>query len=279
MVDVTSPANALVKRIVRLRERRAREREGIVVVEGARELRRAVEAGWRLDLLAICPERYSPDARAAEDGLRSAARETRTFGPEAFDKASLREGPDGMLGLFTTRRPTLDELPWRPGARYLVLVGIEKPGNVGALLRTAAAAGAEAVFLSGAGTDVGNPNVVRSSMGSVFSLPVLTLPGATVREALRARGVRLVTTSPAAPLPFWDVDLAGSVAVVVGPEHVGLDAAWRAAADVDVHIPMAHAVDSLNASTAGALVLFEAVRQGRASASARSAASRHGVTD
>jgi RNA methyltransferase, TrmH family len=279
MADVTSPANALVKRIVRLRERRAREREGVMVVEGARELRRAVEAGWRLDLLAICPERYSPDARAAESELRSAAVETLTFGPDAFDKASLREGPDGLLGLVATRRATLEDLAWRPGARYLVLVGLEKPGNVGALLRTAAAAGAEAVFLSGAGTDVGNPNVVRSSMGSVFSLPVLTLSDATLREALRARGVRLVTTSPAGPLPYWDVDLTGSVAVVVGPEHTGLDAAWRAAADVDVHIPMAHAVDSLNAATAGALVMFEAVRQARTGTHAHPSAGRRGVAD
>jgi RNA methyltransferase, TrmH family len=260
---VTSPTNPLVKRLVRLRERRAREREGVFVVEGARELTRAVGAGWSLDLLASCPERFSPDAATAAAGLVAAAAEHRRLGAAAFERASLRQHPDGLLGVVRARSVEPEALPWPEAACYLVIAGLEKPGNVGALLRSAAAAGVDGVFVTGAGTDLGNPNVVRASMGSLFALPVLTMSDDEARAALRSHGVRLVTTSPDAAETFWDADLGGTVAVVVGPEHEGLDASWRRAADVEVRIPMAGGVDSLNAATAGGLVLYEVLRQRR----------------
>ncbi|MBA2665744.1 MAG: RNA methyltransferase [Trueperaceae bacterium] len=261
--DVTSPTNALVKRLVKLRERRTREREGVFLVEGARELTRAVQAEWHLDVLATCPELHSPDATEAAGRLHEAARDTRRFGVQAFERASVRQNPDGLMGVVRMRRVALDDLPWPAGACYLVIAGLEKPGNVGALLRTASAAAVEAVFVTHAGTDLGNPNVVRASMGSLFSLPVLTLSDELLRAALEARGVRLVTTTPTARTTYWDADLSGTIAIVVGPEHEGLDAAWRDAADVEVGIPMAGAVDSLNAAASGALVLFEVVRRRR----------------
>jgi RNA methyltransferase, TrmH family len=267
--DVTSPTNPLVKRLVRLRERRAREREGVLVVEGARELTRAVQAGWPLEMLASCAAFHSPDARAAEARLVAAANDHRRLAPAAFLRASLRQHPDGLLGLV--RRPDLDvdALPWPDEACYLVIAGLEKPGNVGALIRSAAAAGVEAVFVTGAGTDLGNPNVVRASMGSLFALPVLALSDDDARAALRAHGVRVVTTSPDASLTFWDAELTGAVAVVVGPEHAGLDDAWRRAADVEVTVPMSGTTDSLNAATAGGLVLYEVLRQRRGRAPGR----------
>jgi RNA methyltransferase, TrmH family len=268
--DVTSPANALVKRLVRLRERRARDRERVLVVEGARELDRAVQAGWPLELLVTCPERFSPDAAAVSPGLVAAAREHRRFAAPAFDRASVRQHPDGLLGLVARREVEPGSLAWRAGACYLVIAGLEKPGNVGALLRTAAAADVEAVWVTGRGTDLGNPNVVRASMGSLFALPVLVQDDEEARAALQAHGVTIVTTSPAATLSYWDADLSGTIVVVVGPEHEGLDVGWRQAADLEIAVPMAGRVDSLNAATAGGLVLYEAMRQRRL----RSAASR-----
>ncbi len=262
--DVHSPTNPLVKRFVRLRARRPREREGLLVVEGARELTRAVQAGWSLALLASCPERFSPDAEAALALLQGAAGEHRRFGPAAFDRASLRQHPDGLLGLVRWREVDPESLPWPDTACYLVIAGLEKPGNVGALLRSAAAAGVDAVFVTGAGTDLGNPNVVRASMGSLFALPVLALADEHARALLGSHGVRVITTSPDASETFWDADLTGAVAVVIGPEHEGLDAAWRGAADLEVRVPMAGSVDSLNAATAGGLVLYEVLRQRRA---------------
>lgn len=263
---IRSLTNPLVKRLVRLRERRAREREGVTVVEGARELARALEGGWPLELLAWCPERFSDEARAQHGALLGAASQRRRLAPEAFDKASRREGPDGLIGLLRPRRFQLDELAWPPDGLYLVVAGLEKPGNVGALLRSADAAGCDAVFVTGAGTDLANPNVVRASMGSLFSRPVLALDDDSVREALRQHGVRIVATSPAARTRYWSLPLTGPVAIVIGAEHAGLDAAWLEAADALATIPMRGRADSLNAATAGALVLFEALRQRDAAA-------------
>ncbi len=258
---IRSVGNALVKRLVRLRERREREREGVVLVEGARELVRASTAGWPLDLLVSCPESFSVEATGAADGLAARAAERRRFAPAAFAKVSMRERPDGLLGVVRPPRLTLDDLPWPRDGLYLVIAGVEKPGNVGALLRSADAVGVDAVFVTGGGTDLGNPNVVRSSMGSLFTQAVLAVDDEALRAALRHRGVRLVATSPAADRSYWSARLEGSVAVVVGPEHAGLDESWLAAADEAVAIPMRGAADSLNAATAGALVLFEALRR------------------
>ena len=263
---IRSRANMLVKRLVRLRERRARQREGVMLVEGARELDRAVAAGWQLDLLAWCPEAYTADAHSAADDLLAAAAGSRRFAPDVFAKVSLREHPDGLIGVVRTPRLTPDDLAWPSGGLYLVVAGIEKPGNVGALLRSADAVGCDAVFLTGEGTDLGNPNVVRASMGSLFSRPVLHVDDAGLRSSLRNHGVRLVATSPSADREHWSASLLGSVAVVVGPEHSGLDAAWLTAADEVVSIPMRGAADSLNVATSGALVLFEALRQRAAAA-------------
>ena len=258
---VRSLTNPLVKRLVRLRERRAREQEGVALVEGARELTRALAGGWTVELLVWCPERFSSDARAQHGALMAAAREQRRFAPEAFDKASQRERPDGVIGLARAPERSVDDLAWPIDGLYLVIAGLEKPGNVGALLRSADAAGCDAVFVTGAGTDLANPNVVRASMGSLFSQPVLHVDDALLRAALRARGVRVVATSPAAPVLYWSQPLTGAVAIVVGPEHDGLDAAWLDAADALVAVPMHGRADSLNVATTGALVLFEALRQ------------------
>lgn len=259
---VRSTSNALVKRLVRLRERRAREREGVVLVEGARELARAVGAGWPLELLAWCPEAYSEEAAAVADELTAHASSQRRFAPAAFARVSLRERPDGVLGLVRPPALGLEVLAERSDGLYLVVAGMEKPGNVGALLRSADAVGVDAVFVTGAGTDLGNPNVVRASMGSLFTQPVVAVAEeAALRAALRSAGVRLVATSPGAERLFWTARLGGAVAVVVGPEHEGLDAAWLGAADEVVAIPMRGRADSLNAATAGALVLYEALRQ------------------
>lgn len=263
---IRSRSNALVKRLVRLRERRARQREGVTLVEGARELDRAVTAGWQLALLARCPEVYSADARSLADRLLEVSASSRRFAADVFAKVSLREHPDGLLGLVRTPTMTLDALSWPADGLYLVVAGLEKPGNVGALLRSADAVGCHAVFLTGEGTDLGNPNVVRSSMGSLFSQPVLHVDDASLRGAFRHRGVRLVATSPSANSDHWSASLVGSVAVVVGPEHSGLDADWLTAADEVVSIPMRGATDSLNVATSGALVLFEALRQRAAAA-------------
>ncbi len=260
---ISSPSNPLVKRLVRLRERRARDAEGVALVEGAREVVRALDGGWRPRLIATCAALASPEAAAVADRLDAAGAERVELGAAAFAKVSLRQHPDGVLALVVPPERDLEGLPWPADGLYLVVDGLEKPGNLGALLRSADAADVDAVFVTGRGTDLHNPNVVRASMGSLFARPVLAIEPEELRAALRRHAVRLVVTSPHADRDLWDADLRGPSAIVLGTEHEGLAHDWLAAADERVRVPMAGLADSLNVATTGALLLFEARRQRR----------------
>lgn len=262
-IPITSPTNPRVKALVRLRDRRAREAAGVAVVEGAREVGRAVEAGWRVRLVATCAALASPEARAALPALDDLHAERLELSRAAFEKVSLRQHPDGVLALIEPPARTLEGLTWPRGGLYLVADGLEKPGNLGALLRSADAAAVDAVFVTGAGTDLLNPHVIRASMGSVFARPVLAVDADDLRAALRRQGVRVVTTSPQGDVDLWDADLRGALAIVLGTEGAGLAGVWLDGADERVRVPMAGLADSLNVATTGALLLFEALRQRR----------------
>lgn len=261
---IDSVSNPLVKRLVRLRERRARDAEGVALVEGAREVVRALAGGWRPRLIATCPALASPDAVAHAEAFEVPGVERVALSAAAFAKVSLRQHPDGVVALFEAPAVGLADLPWPADGLYLVADGLEKPGNLGALLRTADAAAVDAVFVTGRGTDLHNPNVIRASMGSLFARPVLAVEPEALRPALRRHGVRLVVTTPHADRDLWDADLRGPTAIVLGTEHEGLAPAWLAAADERVRVPMQGLADSLNVATTGALLLFEARRQRRA---------------
>ncbi len=257
---ILSLQNAQLKRLIRLRERRERLREGAYLIEGAREVARALAAGVPLDMVYSCPELFSGEARA----LPWTALPTTELGRAAFEKVSGREGPDGVLALARAERRALPEPPEQ--ASVLVLDGLEKPGNVGALLRTADGAGAHATVLVGDGLDLGNPNLIRASQGSVFAHPVAALTPQEALGWLRQRGFTLLACTPQATRTYWDAPLSGRVALLLGTEYAGLSAFWQSAADMQVSIPMCGAADSLNVATAGALMLYEALRQ-RAAAS------------
>lgn len=265
---IESLSHPLVKRLVRLRDRRARDTEGVALVEGVREVRRALEGGWVPTLLISCEALHSAGAGTDLAVIR-AFHETlpepilwRASSRDPFEKVSMRQNPDGMLGLFQPPSRTLADLSWPANGLYLVCDGLEKPGNLGALLRSADAAGADAVFVSGSGTDLLNPNVIRASMGSLFARPTLAVEGVELRAAFRAHGVRTLATSPQAERDLWTSDLRGALAIVLGREHEGLSPEWLAAADEQLRVPMAsRAADSLNVATTGALLLFEARRQ------------------
>ncbi|ULH15908.1 RNA methyltransferase [Deinococcus sp. KNUC1210] len=257
--SITSLQNAQVKRLVRLRTRRERQAEGLWLIEGARELGRALASGLVFQTLYHCPELFSDEARELMPTLEAlplaAVRCTR----EVFEKVSHRENPDGLLALTPPPSPALP-LPTEH-TLLLVLMGLEKPGNLGALLRTADGVGVDAVLVVGEGTDLGNPGVIRASQGSLFTQPVIALDEEQALTWLRAHAFTLVACTPEAALPYWDAPLTGRVALCLGSEHDGLPAAWRDAADLGVAIPMRGQADSLNVSVAGALVLYEARRQ------------------
>jgi TrmH family RNA methyltransferase len=260
-IRITSPQNERVKDLVRLRDRRHRDRSGTFPVEGARETARALDAGVELREAYVCPGLLQRDARAVVGRLEDAGLPIVELAEPAFRKASYREAPDGILVVASAWSHRLEDLELADEPLLLVIDGLEKPGNVGALLRTADAAGATAVFLTGAGTDVFNPNVIRASMGSVFARPVVPAAVPDLAAWLAARSIRVLATSPGAERAFWDADLRGPTAIVVGSEHRGLEADWLSAADLRVRIPMRGMADSLNVATAGALLLYEALRQ------------------
>lgn len=266
---ISSPSNGRVKELVALRRRRARDAERVVLVEGVEESALAVEAGAGVRALFYCPElmpggaAWDSMAMALVDRVRVTGAETIRLSRSAFEKAAYREGPDGILLVTDAVERSLEELRGMVGDTPLVLVsqGVEKPGNLGAMLRTADAAGVSAVVAADPVTDWSNPNVVRGSKGTVFSVPVASASTAQTLAWLRAGGVRTVATTPDADVLHTDADLTGAVAVLMGTEKEGLTEEALAQADLRVRIPMYGVVNSLNVATAAAVVLYEAVRQ------------------
>jgi TrmH family RNA methyltransferase len=263
---ITSTANPRLKGLVRLRDRRERDRSGLFLIEGYRELRRALDGGISLAEVWCCPDLYLGENEAAlVAAARGSGAEIVEVAEAPFRKASYRDRPEGLLAVARQFPTGLDHLALGPAPLLLVVEGIEKPGNLGTMMRTAEAAGAAALIVCDPTTDPFNPNVVRASLGTLFSLPlaVADTPGAIAW--LHQRDIRTVATTPAATRPHWEADLTGAVAVVVGSEQYGLSAVWLQGATEQVLIPMPGTVDSLNAAMAAGIVLFEAVRQRLAS--------------
>ena len=245
---ITSVDNARVKEVARLRKGRERRREGVFLAEGPREVGRALAAGLVARAVYLAPEslpgweRDHPDMNAQHVSAKVLAAMT------------YRAEPEGVLGVFETPRA---ELPRSP-TLILVAVDIEKPGNLGAMVRTADAAGADAVLYAGADPDPWNPNAIRASTGAVFTVPILE----TTHEDVAALPLQKVAAVVGAPTTYTNANLTEPTALIVGAEDTGLDTDWCEAADVQVAIPMhARTADSLNAATSAAILLFEAVRQ------------------
>ncbi|MDO5739259.1 MAG: RNA methyltransferase [Ornithinimicrobium sp.] len=264
---ITSPANPRVKALPLLRRRRTREQEGRTLIEGYEELRLALDAGVVPHVLFYCPDLMGPEALTfgLVDRIGGLGTELVQLSRAAFAKAAYREGPDGFLAVVdTVDRRCADMSALLPDCPLvLVAQGVEKPGNLGAMLRTADAAGVDAVIAADPVTDWGNPNTVRASKGTVFSVPVASDSTAVTLDWLREHGIPLVAATPEADLAHTDVDYTGAVAIAVGTEKAGLTPALIAAADHRVRIPMVGRADSLNVATSAAIIVYEAVRQRR----------------
>lgn len=259
--QITSPSNPRIKQLVGLRRRRAREASGSTLVEGTEELALALEAGVRPQVVLHCPELMHAAGPPVVERARSAGAEVVQLSRAAFEKAAYREGPDGVLALVPAPGTGLDDVELGADPLVLVCEGVEKPGNLGAMLRTADAAGVDLVVAADPVTDWGNPNVVRASKGTVFSVPVATATAEQTWPWLRRHGVRVVATTPDTDTLHTAADLAGGLAVAVGTEKHGLSEAALAAADTRVRIPMSGRVNSLNVATSAAIVVYEALRQ------------------
>ncbi len=262
---IESPQNPRVKTAVRLRKAKNRQAAGTTLVEGCREIQRAVQSGWRFTELYCCPELYL-DLHAGELVSEIAQDGTPVFhcSEAAFRKMSYRDTPDGLMALSPLVGKTLDELVLPENPLLLVAEDLEKPGNLGTILRTADATGVDAVITCDHKTDLNNPNVIRASIGTIFFLPVAEASTEETLAWLAARGIQSVAAVPGAECEYTEADLRGGTAIVVGAEDEGLSPRWMEAADLRVGIPMLGKNDSLNVSTAAAILLYEAVRQRRA---------------
>lgn len=282
---ISSLQNPRVKQLVKLRDRRPRDEAGVFLIEGYREIRRALEKQVPLSELYFAPDWFlGENEPALIEQARSAGAQLFELTKEAFAKVAYRERPDGLLAVAPQWKRSLEDLDAivagrtaaeQPGAAIpaagttvggkppflLVVEAIEKPGNLGTILRSADAAGCDAVIVCDPVTDIFNPNVVRASTGVLFSVPLVVEESANVLAWLRQKGVRTVATTPGAEKLYTDADLRGPLAVIMGSEQYGLSKFWLENSDQPVRIPMAGQADSLNVAMATIITLFEAVRQ------------------
>jgi TrmH family RNA methyltransferase len=254
-MQITSLQNSRVKYLVKLREdRRQRQADGLILVEGVDEIAMAITSGHMAQTLITCPE-------LVRRPLAVSAAETLLVTASVFEKLSYRENPDGWIAVFPM--PSRSPRDVRLGERPLVIVAesVEKPGNLGAILRTADAAGVDALLVCDPRVDLYNPNVIRASRGTVFSVPAVEISNADALEYLRGNGLRILAATPAGQVHYTHADLGGPLAILVGTEDQGLTDFWLDHADVRVQIPMYGKVNSLNVSIATALIVYEVLRQ------------------
>ena len=260
---IQSRNNEQVKNLVKLRERKHRDRQERFLVEGLRETEHAIGMGFELETLYYCPECFPSDAHEAfiDTQRRSGERVLVRMSAEAFNKAAYREGPDGIIAVGLQQGSNLHDLKLPDSPLLLVLEGIEKPGNLGAILRSADGAGADAIILVDCVLDLYNPNAIRSSQGSIFALPIVTTNRDDLQDWLSEHSIQRVATTPDTDKMHWDVDYTTATALFFGSESDGLTDYWLSEVDQRIRIPMAGRADSLNVAAASVVCLYEAARQ------------------
>jgi len=278
--QVTSAQNPKIKNLLLLQEKsKARREQGLFVVEGRRELEHCIEAGFKVRTVFVCPEVAGTDfstslemTKGASLGMTVSCHSEEAEGrrenlhlveiPEAlYRKVAYREGTEGVLAEVEVRERRLEDLALSEHPLVMVLESVEKPGNLGAVLRSADAARADAVVVCDPLTDLWNPNLIRASIGAVFTVPTVCASSAETIDWLKSRGIRILTAQLQDSSWYYDTDMTGGTALVMGTESTGLTDVWRRAADAHIRIPMLGRLDSLNVSVSAAILLFEAVRQ------------------
>jgi RNA methyltransferase, TrmH family len=268
---ITSLQNPRVKEAARLRDRRQREKQRRILIDGARELLCATSAGLPLLEVFVCePLCQSDDAKRLLAALPATGCEVFRVNESVFEKLAFGHRAEGVLGVAAMPRPTLQSLEAKnsrelaaPGAPPLVAVleGVEKPGNFGAVLRSADAAGVSAVIVANPGTDLYNPNAIRASLGTIFAVPVCAAASADVLAWLQQRRLKILAARVDGSVPYTEVDYRGPTAIVLGSEAAGLSTTWTGNDLQAIRLPMLGAADSLNVSVTAAVLFYEALRQ------------------
>jgi RNA methyltransferase, TrmH family len=255
---ITSTQNPKVKNLLALEKPRERKKQCLFVIEGVKEIGMALKAGYKIGNLFFCEEIIS------RNELQSLGASDKLLIPvsmEVFEKIAVRENAGGVLAVAEQKTHRLDELKLSANPLVLVLESVEKPGNLGAILRTADAAGVDAVISCDPQTDFYNPNVIRSSIGCLFTTQTASSSNGEAIAWLRNNKINIYCTYLKASQPYHLIDYTKPTAIVMGAESTGLSDEWVKASQANIIIPMQGSIDSMNVSTSAAVVVFEAKRQ------------------
>lgn len=263
VTKITSPTNPRVKYLVQLRDSKERAASGLTIVEGVNELLRALEAGIVFKEVFLCEEILSQRPQAQALAARCGALKAMVYETtkEVFGKIAYGERQEGVLAVCEVPRRQWTDLVFKKNPLLVVVEGVEKPGNIGAILRSCDGASVDGVILCDGRTDLYNPNVIRASLGTVFSLPVVVTSNEEALKFLTHKGIRVCASSPQAKEDYTRADFKQPLAIVVGSEQKGLSRFWMEKAQLLVRIPMKGRADSLNVSSSTAILLYEALRQ------------------
>ncbi len=263
-MTITSPQNPRIKQLLALQQKSSERRHtSMFVVEGARELERCINGGFDVDTVFCCPQLCEtssygvPLLNISLPGGVTVVDVT----PQVYEKMAYRGSTEGIIAVVKARPMTLESITLSENPLIVVLESVEKPGNIGAVLRSADAAGADAVIVCDPLTDLYNPNLIRASVGAFFSVPCVACTSEACIAFLKSHGIRILTAQLQDSNLYYGTDMRSPVAIVMGTEATGLTVQWREAADAHIRIPMLGRVDSLNVSVSTAILLYEAVRQ------------------
>ncbi len=257
MEKITSLQNPKIKQIIKLKKARERKKNNLIIIEGRHEINMALTGGVNIVELYKCKDFPSDENFKVNVEERKIIKVSK----EVFNKISMRDNPDGFLALAKRQELELDKIKLSKNPLIVILESVEKPGNLGAVIRTADAAGVDAIILCDSKTDIYNPNVIRASLGAVFTKQVVECATAEAQAWLRKNNIKSLATTPDTNQLYTEADYSGPSAVVTGAEHEGLSKEWLENADQKIKIPMKGSIDSLNASASAAVVVFEVVRQ------------------
>ena len=260
MLTISSLNNPAVKEVICLKKSGERKKTGLFLIDGRREISAALKAGWEIKSLFYSPvlaEGKTPPAQKLALNGNKIIEVTEAI----FKKMCYKENPDGFLAIAKSRKIGFSDVKIGPKALIVVLEKVEKPGNLGAILRTAYAVGATAIIINDGQTDIYNPNVIRASEGQVFTQPVIAANISETVNWLKFNKIKSFAAATGGSKKYTQVNFSDSVAIVLGSESLGLSQDWLAAADNKIKIPMREGIDSLNVSVAAAVILFEVLRQ------------------
>lgn len=253
---ITSTQNPHIKHLVLLQQKSSQRRaDGLFVVEGCREVGHCIEAGYKLRTAFVCEE-IAGTPISLPQGV-----EVIPVSPNVYERIAYRGGTEGIVAVVEARRTSLGDLQLSASPLIVVLESVEKPGNLGAVLRSADAAGADAVVVCDPLTDLCNPNLIRSAVGAVFTVPCVACSTEECIAFFKEKGIMILTAQLQDSSLYYDTPMTGPTAIVMGTEATGLTHQWRQAADAHIRIPMLGRLDSLNVSVSAAILLYEAVRQ------------------